>query len=828
MRVTVLIKIFIVLFGILACINIALTALSIRSQRVVSDAYERKYEFITFTYDVKISSMFLTRYARDFVARSYAQAHDEYVSNEHESYIRYRNFMESWVNISSALGVLMARESTDIEKALIMQGMDLSAQLRIREQEAFDAVRNGDTRYAMELMFGSEILTKYLNPKNEILYELQGIILERTDSEIAEAKRRGDFYDSMMIVITLVFAFVSVFGTYFMLKEVKTAMVKVREAAKITKHEERLRETAEEENRAKTQFLARMSHEIRTPMNAVLGITEVELMKPGHPEETRESFSRIHRSSSLLLMVINDILDLSKVEAGKMDVIESEYSITELLTDTVSLNINHIGNKPIEFKIEVNENIPAKLIGDELRIKQILNNFLSNAFKYTSEGIVLMSVGKVGTPDKGKMDIVFTISDTGQGMSAEELGKLFESEFKRYNVQENRVVEGTGLGLSIAYQFITMMGGKVTAKSNAGEGTSFTIKIPQKVDTKEVLGKEGAEDIKNMKANIASSNRLPQIEHEIMPHAKILVVDDIETNLYVVEGYLEAYEIVPETAQSGLEAIEKVKAGNVYDIIFMDHMMPEMDGIETTKTLREAGYTNPIIALTANTVKGARELFMNSGFSGFIGKPIDIVQLNAQLEAFVPKSDTPPKPKNEKAEVKTDVAARIANAFIRDAKKAVEIMEEFMTVENPDEKDIRKFAIQAHGLKSALANIDKDPETAKILEAAANSNDMDTVYSHTPDFIKYVEEVMTELAPPEVSENMTDSNLEVLKSQLNVISDACELYDKKTARDALKTINQEAWSKETTAFLTELEARLLRSEFEEIIEAIDGFMHDKA
>jgi CheY-like chemotaxis protein len=435
-----------------------------------------------------------------------------------------------------------------------------------------------------------------------------------------------------------------------------------------------------------------------------------------------------------------------------------------------------------------------------------------------------MSVGKVGTPAKGEMDIVFTISDTGQGMSSEEVAQLFETEFKRYNVKENRAVEGTGLGLSIAYQFVTMMGGDVKCRSQLGEGTRFVIKIPQKVNSAELLGKEGAENLKNMKTNISASN-IPQIEHDIMPHAKILVVDDIETNLYVVEGYLEKYEIVPETVQSGKEAINKITSGKTYDIIFMDHMMPDLDGIETTTILRELNYDKPIVALTANTVKGAKEFFMNSGFSGFIGKPIDIVQLNAQLEKHVPKSDIPYAPKS--GAQKTDVATRIANAFIRDAKKAIEIMEEFLTIEAPDEKDIRKFAIQAHGLKSALANIDKDPETAKKLEAAASANDMETVYSHTPDFIKYVDAVMTELAPPEICETTTDSNLELLKSQLNIISYACELYDKKTARNALKILNNENWSKETTAFLSELEAKLLRSEFEEIIEMVNNLMYKK-
>jgi len=397
------------------------------------------------------------------------------------------------------------------------------------------------------------------------------------------------------------------------------------------------RQTAEEESRAKTRFLARMSHEIRTPMNAVLGIAEIQLKKEkNHPPETEDAFSRIYSSSKLLLTIINDILDLSKVEAGKMEILPAVYDTTKLIEDTVRLNLIYFDAGKLGFSLEVDEKLPASFVGDELRIKQILNNLLSNAFKYTQEGHVALSFGVEESREDGEVKLVFRVRDTGQGMTKEQLECLFDIEFTRFNMQENRGIEGSGLGMSITYSLIKMMNGEIAVESALGKGSTFTVRLPQKTEGDEVLGRETVDGLQ--KLEVTQENQEKKTDTftlEPMPYGRVLVVDDVDINLYVAEGILMAYEINVETAGSGAEALEKIKSGEVYDIIFMDHMMPGMDGIETTKAIRELGYTHPIVALTANAIKDSVEMFMKNGFSGFISKPIEIDNLDVYLARFI-------------------------------------------------------------------------------------------------------------------------------------------------------------------------------------------------
>jgi len=399
---------------------------------------------------------------------------------------------------------------------------------------------------------------------------------------------------------------------------------------------EKKREMAEEENRTKSRFLARMSHEIRTPMNAVIGITEIELRKGNHSEDTREAFLKVRNSSKLLLSIINDILDLSRVESGKIEITPALYHIESLIFDTVQLNHMLIDEKPINFIIKVDERLPSCLIGDELKIKQVVTNILSNAFKYTGEGTVKLEFELSEDSNIEDVDIILVlhVSDTGQGMSQEQIDELF-TEFARFNEDENRNIEGTGLGMSIVYALVELMNGEIKVSSNLGRGSIFTIKIPQKNNCHLSLGKEAAEKLEN----IASTNSFVKDDDDFvlsaMPYGKVLVVDDVDINVYVAEGILTQYEINVDTAFSGKEAIDLIKAGQVYDIIFMDHMMPDMDGIETTREMRKLGYDKPIVALTANAIKGISEIFISNGFDGFVSKPIDIKELNSYLIKYI-------------------------------------------------------------------------------------------------------------------------------------------------------------------------------------------------
>ena len=398
--------------------------------------------------------------------------------------------------------------------------------------------------------------------------------------------------------------------------------------------EEKLRVMAEEASRAKSSFLSTISHELRTPLNAIMGITEIYLMDSGTDPKIRMDFEKIYTSSDVLLCIINDILDLSKIEAGKLAIMERKYEIASFISDSIQLNIMRLGSKPIEFVLNVDEQTPAFAFGDELRVKQILLNLLSNAFKYTEEGQVTLDIRTYDMPDcDSKFNLQMRVSDTGVGMTKQQIDRLFE-EFSRFNETES-YQEGTGLGMSITQSLVTHMGGKLTVESESGKGSIFTVILPQgKIADSECLGKEVVENLRLFRT-VGSRMDHGQIIREPMPYGRVLVVDDVEVNIYVVMGLLMPYELQVDDASNGLEAIEKIRIGNEYDVIFMDHMMPEMDGIEATKIIRDMGYTKPIVALTANAVTGQAEMFLNNGFDDFISKPIDVRSMNLILNKLI-------------------------------------------------------------------------------------------------------------------------------------------------------------------------------------------------
>ena len=387
------------------------------------------------------------------------------------------------------------------------------------------------------------------------------------------------------------------------------------------------KESAEMSNRAKGIFLAHVSHEIRTPMNVILGISEIQLLDKSLSAKAEEGYKRIYESGSLLLNIINDILDFSKIDAGKLEIVCEEYDIPSLINDAVQLNRLRFETKPIIFKVNLEKNTPYSLIGDELRIKQILNNLLSNAFKYTEAGEVKLSVFAENGRNNRTVTLVFRVGDTGQGMTKDQLSRIFD-EYTRFNLETNRSISGTGLGMSITKRLVDMMGGEIHVKSKPGEGSVFTVRLPQVRCGASVCGNDTAKNLREFNFHNTSLQKKSQIIHEQMPYGKVLVVDDVESNLVVAKGYLTPYELHIETVKSGFDAIEKIDNGKNYDIIFMDHMMPKMDGIKTTKILREMGYTHPIVALTANAVVGQEEMFLANGFDGFISKPIDSRELN--------------------------------------------------------------------------------------------------------------------------------------------------------------------------------------------------------
>ena len=398
----------------------------------------------------------------------------------------------------------------------------------------------------------------------------------------------------------------------------------------------------EQANKAKSNFLAQMSHEIRTPMNAVIGVTESQLQKGNLDPEYKSALDKIYNAGNTLLNIINDILDVSKIDAIKIELNPEKYEVASLIYNVANMNSVRFSSKPIEFKLNVSEHIPRTLVGDELRIKQVLNNVLSNAFKYTDKGKIEFSVYSshdelAGADDKANRDcgflLVLVVSDTGVGMTKEETDKIFD-EYSRFNLRANRATQGTGLGMYIAHKFLMMMGGEINVASEVGKGTIITMRLPQGDIGAEPLGKEMAEKLERFRENNLADSRMV-FTHTPMPYGSVLVVDDDEMNLFVANALLNPYELSIETANSGPAAIEKIKSGKVYDVVFMDYMMPEMDGIEATKIIRDLGYSQPVIALTADAVTGRAEMFLESGFNAFISKPIDMRQMDVVLKKFI-------------------------------------------------------------------------------------------------------------------------------------------------------------------------------------------------
>jgi signal transduction histidine kinase/FixJ family two-component response regulator len=388
----------------------------------------------------------------------------------------------------------------------------------------------------------------------------------------------------------------------------------------------------------KTTFLATMSHEMRTPLNAIIGFSE--LMIHGHTDEADKegSLHKIHTSGMILLGIVNDILDITKIEAGKFELVPVDYDLASLINDTVTVNLIRIGEKPIEFGLELDKTLPSRLFGDELRIKQIFNNLLSNAFKYTMEGKVDMAVSGHRGPGEDFF-LTFTVADTGIGIKPEDLAKLF-SEYSQLDTRSNRKIEGTGLGLAITKQLVDLMDGSIEVTSVYGGGSTFKTTLKQKFITEVPIGERVVRNLENLE--LTRGHQLsPDMSITTLPYARVLVVDDVKTNLDVAKGMLKPYGMQIDCVTSGQRAFELIRDGKPrYNAVFMDHMMPGMDGIETTRKIREEIDTDyardiPVIALTANAIVGNNKLFLENGFQAFLSKPIDMKRMDVVLKQFV-------------------------------------------------------------------------------------------------------------------------------------------------------------------------------------------------
>lgn len=386
----------------------------------------------------------------------------------------------------------------------------------------------------------------------------------------------------------------------------------------------------EELNRAQNRFFSSMSHEIRTPINTIIGLNEM-ILRETKSDEIAEDARNIQTAGKMLLALINDILDMSKIESGKMDIVPVSYDVGAMLSDIVNMIWVRAKEKGLEFHIDVDRRMPAQLLGDEVRIKQVLVNVLNNAVKYTAEGAVTLSI-QCRKQENGRVQIVYSVADTGMGIKKENMPYLF-SAFKRVDEEKNRHIEGTGLGLSIVKQLVELMGGDISVNSVYTKGTTFVITLPQEIVSGEEIG-----DI-DIEARHAMNVRRHYKRSFEAPRARVLIVDDNETNLMVAKKLLRDTKVQTETALSGAECLRKTLQ-NRYDVILMDHLMPEMDGIMCLHEIRkQAGGLNPetpVVVLTANAGGENQKLYRREGFDGYLTKPVTGSQLETELLRHLP------------------------------------------------------------------------------------------------------------------------------------------------------------------------------------------------
>jgi PAS domain S-box-containing protein len=401
-----------------------------------------------------------------------------------------------------------------------------------------------------------------------------------------------------------------------------------------------MEEDARAASRSKSAFLANMSHEIRTPLNVVLGLTDLVLEENNLSKNALEYLHKISSAGSTLLSIVNDILDFSKIESGKLTLVSAEYHICSLLNDVITLMSMRIEEKPVVFSLNICDKLPAKLLGDELRVKQILNNLLSNASKYTVEGTIQFNINTFFEEgNENDVWIEFSVSDTGIGIKQDDLDKLF-NDYYQVESRAIRKVEGTGLGLSITKRLAEMMDGEVSAKSEYGKGSIFCARIRQGYTGSGTIDPAVVENLCKFRYTEEKLLVGKKLTRSDMSFAKVLVVDDMQTNLDVAAGLLGKYKMQVDCVLSGKEAIARIKSEKtVYNAIFMDHMMPEMDGIETADAIRnlnsEYAKKIPIIALTANAIHGTEDIFFAHGFQAFLSKPIDIMQLDVVIRKWI-------------------------------------------------------------------------------------------------------------------------------------------------------------------------------------------------